>query len=542
MPLPKKRTVKLGEYLKRKTAYSSRSKIKALLRSRRVLVNGQVEQSISRNISSDFTVRVLPETHDISTIQHDSCSLPTILILNKPCDCVTTLSDELHRQTVADLVPKHLLEAGLHPVGRLDQHSTGLLILTTDGRLTRFLTDPKNHVAREYCCIVQGTINSFESLKQKLNEGVDTRWGKFHGHLIEAKNIKISDIDVEHLNKCSKIFSRQDGPDPFPLNVNLADVAMVKISVTKGTKRMVRRMLAYANYPVLSLFRYKFGGIEIDCSYFCRTGSPMPGKYRTLLDNEKVWLKSLYFPTSKMSSEAEPKYGGGSKGYDQVYTKATPGIYDKWSQDGYDEIVASNSIAVRNVVQLLFRAFATVTKSNSSPALSDRLLVLDAGCGTGRIAEVIRDELSSASENVVGRPTVGSVICDGVDFSEGMLEVARAKKLYRNLTRADLTSTLELEDSAYDAVVSSGVFLQGHVGPEAIPELARVLKPGGIMCFTVRPTFYEETKEKWQKGLETSGMRLTSVDMLPYGRHPAKEGEKEGAEFLAPMLTCIKES
>ena len=87
-----------------------------------------------------------------------------------------------------------------------------------------------------------------------------------------------------------------------------------------------------------------------------------------------------------------------------------------------------------------------------------------------------------------------------------------------------------------------------HVGAEkacfaeAIPELARVLKPGGIMCFTVRPTFYEETKEKWQKGLETSGMRLTSVDMLPYGRHPAKEGEKEGAEFLAPMLTCIKES
>ena len=78
MPLPKKRNVKLGEYLKRKTAYSSRSKIKALLRSRRVLVNGQVEQSISRNISSDFTVRVLPETHDISTIQQETCSLPTI--------------------------------------------------------------------------------------------------------------------------------------------------------------------------------------------------------------------------------------------------------------------------------------------------------------------------------------------------------------------------------------------------------------------------------------------------------------------------------
>eukprot|EP00944_MAST-04C_sp_MAST-4C-sp1_P003911 g3911.t1 len=295
MPPPQKRTVKLGDYLKRNTAYGSRSKIKALLRSRRVLVNGQIEQSISRNISSDFTVRILPETHDTHTIKREGFSLPTILILNKPCDCVTTLSDELHRQTVADFVPKHLLEAGLHPVGRLDQHSTGLLVLTTDGRLTRFLCDPKNHVAREYCCIVQGTINSFESLKQKLKEGVDTRWGKFHGNLIEAKTIKISDIDVEHLNKCSKIFSRQDGPAPFPSTVELTDVSMVKISVCKGKKRMVRRMLAYANHPVLSLFRYKFGGIEINCSYFCRNGSPMPGKYRTLLENEEAWLKSLYF-------------------------------------------------------------------------------------------------------------------------------------------------------------------------------------------------------------------------------------------------------
>ena len=246
------------------------------------------------------------------------------------------------------------------------------------------------------------------------------------------------------------------------------------------------------------------------------------------------------FPPWLMSSEAEPKHGG-SNGFDQVYTQATPGIYDKWSQDGYDEIVASNSIAVRSVVQLLFRAFVTAAESNSSRSFSDGLLVLDAGCGTGRIAEVVRDELSSASENVVGGAAVASVICDGIDFSEGMLDVARAKNIYRKLTRADLTSTLEVEDSAYDAVVSSGVFLQGHVGPEAIPELARVLKPGGIMCFTVRPTFYEETKEKWHKGLETSGMILSSVDMLPYGRHCAKEGEKEGAEFLAPMLTCVKE-
>ena len=132
--------------------------------------------------------------------------------------------------------------------------------------------------------------------------------------------------------------------------------------------------------------------------------------------------------------------------------------------------------------------------------------VFDAGCGTGHVAHV----LAGANGRAQGQPEDVTLwfadkvtLCfDGVDFSQGMLEVARRKGDYRTLVQADLTKTLAFESNTYDAVTSSGVFLQGHVGAECVSELARILVPGGFMVFTVRPTFYEETKSDWAAAME----------------------------------------
>jgi hypothetical protein len=100
-----------------------------------------------------------------------------------------------------------------------------------------------------------------------------------------------------------------------------------------------------------------------------------------------------------------------------------------------------------------------------------------------------------------------------------MMDVARSKKeLYSLLDVVDLTKPFPKTylDNTYDAMLCSGVFLQGHVGPEAIPELSRVVKPNGMLCFTVRPTFFEETKEKWLLALEESGVDLIETKMLDY--------------------------
>ena len=65
------------------------------------------------------------------------------LMLNKPPDYITTVSDEMGRRTVLDLIPARLKAPGIHPVGRLDRDTSGLLLLTTDGDLTHALTHPQ---------------------------------------------------------------------------------------------------------------------------------------------------------------------------------------------------------------------------------------------------------------------------------------------------------------------------------------------------------------------------------------------------------------
>jgi len=90
--------------------------------------------------------------------------------------------------------------------------------------------------------------------------------------------------------------------------------------------------------------------------------------------------------------------------------------------------------------------------------------LLDAGCGTGLVAESL---------------PAGAVI-DGIDISPEMLEVARSKGRYRDLIEADLTRPIPLPDGSYCGLTSAGTFTHGHVGPEALDELIRLLRPGAV--------------------------------------------------------------
>ena len=218
-----------------------------------------------------------------------------------------------------------------------------------------------------------------------------------------------------------------------------------------------------------------------------------------------------------MSTTSDPEPHLGEAKYNSVYDQSTKELYNSWAADGYDEMIAQQSVAVENLVQLFLSRAPKKTK----------LSVLDAGCGTGRVAEVCAREVAL-------REDIDSITYDGIDYSDGMLDVARAKQIYTRLLVADLKQKLPLTDfpnEQYDAMLCSGVFLQGHVGAEAIPELSRVVKSGGLLCFTVRPTFYEETKEEWIATLNESGVDIVSTDMLVYAN-------KDG--FKAPFLTCQK--
>jgi predicted TPR repeat methyltransferase len=104
--------------------------------------------------------------------------------------------------------------------------------------------------------------------------------------------------------------------------------------------------------------------------------------------------------------------------------------------------------------------------------------VLDAGCGTGLLGDWL---------GLVGYPEV-----DGLDLSDGMLAVAGRKRCYRTLHKLALGSVLPFAEGAYAGIVSAGVFTTGHVGAEALDELARVCRAGGVLVVTVKLPIWED--------------------------------------------------
>ncbi len=104
--------------------------------------------------------------------------------------------------------------------------------------------------------------------------------------------------------------------------------------------------------------------------------------------------------------------------------------------------------------------------------------VLDAGCGTGLVGEILHQ--------------MGYDQIDAMDFSEDMLTEAEKKAVYNRLLQADMNETLDIPDNTYDATICVGTFTYAHVGPDAFDELVRVTRPGGHICFTIRDGAYQE--------------------------------------------------
>ena len=135
--------------------------------------------------------------------------------------------------------------------------------------------------------------------------------------------------------------------------------------------------------------------------------------------------------------------------------------------------------------------------------------ILDAGCGTGLVGEILYEKKFN---NIVG-----------VDFSQPMLDQALEKNVYQSLGLADLTEKLTFKDKTFDAITCAGTFTCGHVGPEALLEMVRVTKNGGYISFTVRDQEwdrlpYEKTiKELEDKNLWRCMERLTTKYNLDEG-------------------------
>ncbi len=165
------------------------------------------------------------------------------IVVHKPAGVLGDFPDPEGRPTVRDLVP---VPGRLFPAGRLDMRSEGLMLLTDDGRLAHRLTHPRYEVEREYLALVAGHPTA-EALLQ-MEKGVLVK-----GHRARARRVSV-------------VGPGEEGS------------TWLRVVMTEGKKREVRRMLAAVGHPVRRLIRVRFGPIHL--------GDLEPGRWRYLSEEE----------------------------------------------------------------------------------------------------------------------------------------------------------------------------------------------------------------------------------------------------------------
>ena len=174
-------------------------------------------------------------------------SRTTYLLLHKPAGVTSTTQDRHAATTVLDLVPTALVpdNARLYPVGRLDQDSEGLLILTNDGACSEKVLHPRFGVEREYALATRMPLD--RERVRALEDGIDLEEGLAVLHHLRA----MTDIEMRRLAELL------DPPPPHGL-------AWYRATLRQGWKRQLRRMFGAIDAPIERLVRVRIGPVRID--------------------------------------------------------------------------------------------------------------------------------------------------------------------------------------------------------------------------------------------------------------------------------------
>lgn len=219
----------------------SRRKADELIEQGRVKVNGAVLREPGFDVSEGDLVLVdgKPVTGSERFVYY---------ALNKPAGYVTTTSDEMDRPTVMELMTE--VSSRVFPVGRLDYETTGLLIMTNDGDLANHITHPSKKVFKTYLAEIDGEISLGQA--EQLRRGVD-----IGGYITRPAQVEIL---------------KQSGH------------SKVRISISEGKNRQVRRMFKAVGFNVVSLQRISIGRVLL--------GHLHEGHYRRLTAEEVDYLKN----------------------------------------------------------------------------------------------------------------------------------------------------------------------------------------------------------------------------------------------------------
>jgi 23S rRNA pseudouridine2605 synthase len=205
-----------------KTGLGSRTEARSWIGAGRVAVNGKKIQT------PDFWVDL---DKDRVTLDGRALEAPRKihLLLYKPKGYLTTYKDPENRPTVYDLLPG--VEEWIFPVGRLDQNTTGLLIMTNDNALAEYITNPESKLPKTY--LVKSSLLLTDEQLDRLRHGIELNDGPTRPALVQRVR------DSERYT-------------------------FFEITITEGRNRQVRRMVEALGATVLKLVRVRIGPLAID--------------------------------------------------------------------------------------------------------------------------------------------------------------------------------------------------------------------------------------------------------------------------------------
>lgn len=236
----KAQTIRLNRYIAQ-AGICSRREADVLIANGEVKVNGKVITEMGYQVQKGDTVKYKDQVLKAQKFVY--------VLLNKPKGFITTTKDPRERRTVMDLV-KRATKERIYPVGRLDRNTTGLLLFTNDGELSRKLMHPSFEVKKVYKVTLDKPI--VEEDFNKIKAGLE----------LEDGLVKVDALQVLT-------------PE--------ADVLGLEIHI--GKNRIVRRVFEHLGYEVIKLDRTLYGNLtKKDLSR---------GHWRTLSDKEVITLKHL---------------------------------------------------------------------------------------------------------------------------------------------------------------------------------------------------------------------------------------------------------
>jgi 23S rRNA pseudouridine2605 synthase len=184
-------------------------------------------------------------------------------VLNKPRGVVSTARDPEGRSTVTDLVRN--VPARVFPVGRLDYHTSGVLLLTNDGEFMDALLHPKRKVPKSYVVKVRGAMG--EADKKRWEDGV----------AIDGEKTRPADVTV---------IRREQGK------------TWLEVTLCEGKNQQIRKMGEVTGFPVMRLSRTTFAGISSE--------GLRPGQFRPLSLSELIELKKSFGVPRRLPRQGVP--------------------------------------------------------------------------------------------------------------------------------------------------------------------------------------------------------------------------------------------